>query len=74
MFALQAVMALFNDQIQHAVQEGISHALHSDVPNAVNGVLDTLPTKLTISGLPFSTSFQYSLFTLTYVMVRGELG
>ncbi len=44
-----------------------------DVPDALNHVLDTLPTRLDVTGLPFSTSFEYSIFTLTYVMVKGEI-
>lgn len=67
----QAVMSLFNDQIQRAVQNGIASALQHDVPDGLNKVLDTLPTKLDIKGLPFSTTFEYSIFTLTYVMVKG---
>jgi hypothetical protein len=70
---MQAVMNLFNDQIQKAVQSGISSALHSDVPHAINDVLASLPTKLAISGLPFTTTFEYSIFTLTYVMVKGGM-
>lgn len=67
----QAVMSLFNEQIQKAVQNGIASALQNDVPENLNKVLDTLPTKLDIKGLPFSTSFEYSIFTLTYVLVKG---
>lgn len=67
----QAVMSLFNDQIQRAVQNGITGALRNDVPGNLNQVLETLPTKVQITGLPFSTTFDYSIFTLTYVMVKG---
>lgn len=33
--------------------------------------MGTLPTRWNISSLPFSTSFEVSLFTLTYVLVQG---
>ncbi|KAJ9506385.1 hypothetical protein QJQ45_019471 [Haematococcus lacustris] len=67
----QAVLSLFNDKIQQAVSHGIALALHNDVPDAVNKVLETLPTKLQVRGLPFSTSFEYNIFALTYVMIKG---
>jgi hypothetical protein len=46
-----------------------------DVPNAINGLLDTLPGKVDIQGLPFQAVFTYALYTLNYVMlkVRGGL-
>eukprot|EP00983_Pelagomonas_calceolata_P099776 1158496-Pelagomonas_calceolata.AAC.1 len=34
-------------------------------------VLSTLPTHLEIKGLPFNVGFEYSLFTLTYVLLQG---
>lgn len=67
----QAVLSLFNDQIQKAIQNGINTALQNDVPNSLNDVLNSLPTRLEIKGLPFSTSFGYTFYTLTYVMVKG---
>jgi len=34
-------------------------------------VLSTLPTHLEIKGLPFNVGFEYSLYTLTYVLLQG---
>lgn len=48
MLSLQAVMTLFNDQIQKAVQNGINGAMRKDVPGAINNILSTLPTKLEV--------------------------
>jgi len=67
----QAVLSLFNGQIRKAVQSGIQSALQKDVPDGVNKVLSTLPTHLEIKGLPFNVGFEYSLFTLTYVLLQG---
>jgi len=67
----QAVLAIFNDAIAKAINRGIAGALSDDVPNAVNNVLSSLPTHLDITGLPFSTTFDYSIFTLTYVLIKG---
>ena len=41
-----------------------------DVPNAINGLLDTLPGKVDIQGLPFQAVFTYALYTLNYVMLK----
>ncbi|KAF5840860.1 bactericidal permeability-increasing protein [Dunaliella salina] len=69
--AVQAVLTLFNGQIRKAVQSGIQSALQKDVPDGVNKVLSTLPTHLEVKGLPFNVGFEYSLFTLTYVLLQG---
>jgi hypothetical protein len=34
-------------------------------------VLASLPTTLNITGLPFDISFNYSVYTLTYVLIKG---
>eukprot|EP00197_Chlamydomonas_leiostraca_P014615 CAMPEP_0202865826 /NCGR_PEP_ID=MMETSP1391-20130828/6456_1 /ASSEMBLY_ACC=CAM_ASM_000867 /TAXON_ID=1034604 /ORGANISM="Chlamydomonas leiostraca, Strain SAG 11-49" /LENGTH=620 /DNA_ID=CAMNT_0049545707 /DNA_START=18 /DNA_END=1880 /DNA_ORIENTATION=+ len=67
----QAVLTLFNDQIQRAVISGINGALQKDVPGRINDIMDTLPTRLDIKGTPLTASFQVTLFTSTYVMVQG---
>lgn len=46
-------------------------AVQNDVPGHLNDILDTLPTRVSIKGLPFYTAFQVTLFTSTYVMVQG---
>lgn len=47
-------------------------SLQNDVPDALNKVLDTLPTRLEVKGLPFTTTFEYSIFTFSYVLVQGK--
>lgn len=44
----QAVLSLFNDRISSAIHAGIAGALSEDVPNAVNGVLASLPTHIVV--------------------------
>jgi hypothetical protein len=41
-----------------------------DVPAALNGLLDSLPSKVSIQGLPFDAVFTYALYTLNYVIVK----
>lgn len=41
------------------VQNGISSALDGDVPNRLNDILASLPTRIDVTGLPFSTTFEY---------------
>lgn len=41
-----------------------------DVPAALNGLLDSLPAKISIQGLPFDAVFTYALYTLNYVIVK----
>ncbi|GFR42240.1 hypothetical protein Agub_g3134 [Astrephomene gubernaculifera] len=67
----QAVLSLFNEAVQRQVQNGVSSALDSDVPARLNQVLASLPTRLEVSGLPFSAAFEYSLYTAAYVLVKG---
>lgn len=67
----QAILSLFNDRINSAINKGIAQALSDDVPKAVNNVLSSLPTHLDIKGLPFSTAFEYSIYTFTYVLLKG---
>jgi hypothetical protein len=44
-----------------------------DVPAALNGLLDSLPSKVSIQGLPFDAVFTYALYTLNYVIVKVRL-
>lgn len=44
--------------------------LLQDVPAALNGLLDSLPSKVSIQGLPFDAVFTYALYTLNYVIVK----
>ena len=53
-----------------------THKLHTRThaharAHADTQVLGTLPTRLEIKGLPFNVGFEYSLFTLTYVLLQG---
>jgi hypothetical protein len=41
-----------------------------DVPNALNGLLNSLPSRITVQGLPFDAVFTYALYTLNYVMLK----
>jgi hypothetical protein len=41
-----------------------------DVPAALNSLLDSLPAKISIQGLPFDAVFTYALYTLNYVIVK----
>ncbi|GAX77287.1 hypothetical protein CEUSTIGMA_g4733.t1 [Chlamydomonas eustigma] len=67
----QAAMSLFNDRISSAVHRGIDGALSGDVPNAINNILASLPTHVQVQGLPFNVSFDYSFYTLSYVLLKG---
>eukprot|EP00798_Chlamydomonas_sp_ICE-L_P027422 gene27421-4717_t len=67
----QAVLKLFQALISKAVQNGISAALSTDVPEAMNHVLATLPTNFSVDSLPISLNFDYSMYTLRYVLITG---
>ena len=67
----QAIMSLFNELIRKEVQAGIEGVVSEDVPKALNRVLASLPTHVDITGLPFTTSFEYSIYTSTFVLVKG---
>ncbi|KAG1657466.1 hypothetical protein FOA52_003002 [Chlamydomonas sp. UWO 241] len=67
----QAVMQLFNDRISAIINQRITQALSDDVPAMADKVLASLPTKLDIKGLPFSIGFEYSIYTLDYVLFQG---
>ncbi|KAG2445179.1 hypothetical protein HYH02_008647 [Chlamydomonas schloesseri] len=67
----QAVLTLFNEAVKRQVQNGVSAALDGEVPARINAVLGSLPTKLEVRGLPFSTSFEYSIYTSAFVLVKG---
>jgi hypothetical protein len=41
-----------------------------DVPGAINGLLDSLPAKVSVQGLPFDAVFTYAVYTLNYVIVK----
>ena len=41
-----------------------------DVPAALNGLLDSLPAKVSVQGLPFDVVFTYAVYTLNYVVVK----
>jgi hypothetical protein len=41
-----------------------------DVPAGINGLLDSLPAKVSIQGLPFDAVFTYAVYTLNYVIVK----
>jgi hypothetical protein len=41
-----------------------------DVPAAINGLLDSLPARVSVSGLPFEVVFTYAVYTLNYVLVK----
>ena len=36
----------------------------------LNGLLDSLPAKVSIQGLPFDAVFTYAVYTLNYVIVK----
>ncbi|KAG2439528.1 hypothetical protein HXX76_004881 [Chlamydomonas incerta] len=67
----QAVLTLFNEAVKRQVQNGVAAALDGEVPDRINAVLGSLPTKLEVRGLPFSTSFEYSIYTSAFVLVKG---
>ena len=46
--SMQAVLSLFNDQIASVIHTGITRALSDDIPQAVNGVLASLPTHVVV--------------------------
>ncbi len=41
------------------------------MPSALNQLLNTLPAKISVEGLPFEAVFTYAVYTLNYVMVKG---
>jgi hypothetical protein len=47
--------------------------LGQDVPAAINGLLDSLPSKVSVQGLPFDAIFTYAVYTLNYVIVKVSL-
>jgi len=67
----QALLYIFKGVIKSQIEGALDNALHTDVPNAINGLLDTLPGKVDIQGLPFQAVFTYALYTLNYVMLKG---
>lgn len=67
----QAVLSLFNERINTAINKGIARALSDDVPSALDNVLASLPTRVDIKGLPFVTAFDYSIYTYSYVLLKG---
>lgn len=67
----QAVLSVFNGMITSAITSKVEAALNDDVPHKVNDVLASLPTNVTVKGLPFETVFSYSLYTNTYVLIKG---
>lgn len=67
----QALLYVFSGVIQREIEEAVNNAMHTDVPAALNGLLDSLPSKVSIQGLPFDAVFTYALYTLNYVIVKG---
>ncbi|GIL77679.1 hypothetical protein Vretimale_6768 [Volvox reticuliferus] len=67
----QAVLTLFNEAVERQVQRSVASALDNDVPDRINAVLGSLPTRLDVRGLPFSVSFEYSIYTAGFVLVKG---
>ncbi|EFJ52757.1 BPI/LBP/CETP N-terminal domain protein [Volvox carteri f. nagariensis] len=67
----QAVLTLFNEAVKRQVQRIVASALDNDVPDRINAVLGSLPTRLDVRGLPFSASFEYSIYTAAFVLVKG---
>ncbi|GLI62986.1 hypothetical protein VaNZ11_005843 [Volvox africanus] len=67
----QAVLTLFNEAVERQVQRSVASALDNDVPDRINTVLGSLPTRLDVRGLPFSASFEYSIYTAAFVLVKG---
>ncbi|GIL49842.1 hypothetical protein Vafri_6156 [Volvox africanus] len=67
----QAVLTLFNEAVERQVQRSVASALDNDVPGRINTVLGSLPTRLDVRGLPFSASFEYSIYTAAFVLVKG---
>ncbi|KXZ52312.1 hypothetical protein GPECTOR_10g944 [Gonium pectorale] len=67
----QAVLTLFNEAVKRQVQNGVQSALDTDVPDRLNQVLGSLPTRLDVRGLPFGAAFEYSLYTAAFVLIKG---
>ncbi|PNH02817.1 hypothetical protein TSOC_011164, partial [Tetrabaena socialis] len=67
----QAVLTLFNEAVKRQVQNGVASALDNEVPARINTVLASLPTRIDVTGLPFSASFEYSIYTASFVLVKG---
>ena len=44
-----------------------------DVPAAINGLLASLPSQVSVQGLPFEVVFTYAVYTLNYVIVKVRL-
>jgi hypothetical protein len=40
------------------------------VPAGINSLLDSLPARVSIQGLPFDAVFTYAVYTLNYVVVK----
>lgn len=41
-----------------------------DVPAVLNSLMDSLPSRVSIQGLPFDAVFTYAVYTLNYVIVK----
>ncbi|KAF6254202.1 phosphorylated CTD interacting factor 1 WW domain-containing protein [Scenedesmus sp. NREL 46B-D3] len=67
----QGLLYIFSGTIKRQIEEALDGAMHTDVPGAINGLLDSLPAKVSVQGLPFDAVFTYAVYTLNYVVVKG---